>query len=62
MALLPWKKDLRYGAPTTAPTEQEVRKLASDLKLWDDGHSADAEENDERAKRRTTIRAVFAVP
>lgn len=62
MAFLPWKKSLRYGAPTTAPTEQEVRKLASDLKLWDDGQGADAEENDERAKRQTTIRSVFAVP
>lgn len=62
MVFLPWRKSLRYGAPQMAPTEQDVRKLASDLKLWDDGQGDDAEENDERTKRRTTIRAVFAVP
>lgn len=62
MVFIPWKKDRRYGAPTTAPTEQDIRTLANQHQLWDDGNPTTAEEEDERAQRTVNIRALFAIP
>lgn len=62
MVFIPWKRDRRYGAPTTAPTEQDIRTLAADHKLWDDGNPTTAEEEDERSQRTVNIRGLYAIP
>lgn len=62
VVFIPWKKDTRYGAPTTAPTEQDIRTLANDHQLWDDGNPTTAEEVDERSQRIVNIRVLFAIP
>ena len=62
IVLLPWKQDRRYGAPTTAPTEDDFRTLANEHKLWDDGNPTTAEEEDERSQRAVNIRGVYAIP
>ena len=60
--VIPWIKDRSYGAPTTAPTEQDIRILANDHQLWDDGNPTTAEEEDERSQRTVNIRGLYAIP
>lgn len=64
IVVLPVARELQLSRGISAPTEHDVRMLATELRLWDDGGVQELQgaEDDEQSKRRASIRAVFAVP
>lgn len=64
IVFLPVARELQFSRGVSAPTEQDVRMLASELRLWDEGgvQAISGADEDDRSKGRASIRAVFAMP
>ncbi|KAJ9103109.1 hypothetical protein QFC21_002531 [Naganishia friedmannii] len=64
IVFLPVARELQFSQVISAPTEQDVRMLATGLRLWDEVgvQEISGAEGNEPLKARVSIRAVFAIP